>query len=84
MQEDKTNVEYWLEKLRAATNSREIMALLDEFRGGEWSDADRAQISHTYMRKLNALYRDTKDPGNKKDKDTEVATNDGPVWYEKM
>lgn len=82
MPEDKTNIEYWLEKLRAASNSVEIMAILDEFRDGEWSDADRAKVSHTYMRKLNALYRDPKDSSSKKN--TETAANEGPVWYEKM
>lgn len=72
----------WTAKLKTAQSHKQMFAMLDEFRKGEWTDEERSKIAHTYIRLLDNLQ-----PAVDSDGAADAAAenkNDGPVWYEKM
>jgi hypothetical protein len=72
----------WIAKLKLARSHKQMFALLDEFRKGEWTDEERSKIAHIYIRLLDNLQ-----PATAAEESEVVAAeseHDGPVWYEKM
>jgi len=51
-QSAKFRLDYWLDRIRSGRDEREIFSILDEFRPLEWTDQERAQMSHVYFRRL--------------------------------
>ena len=77
----KVSLDSWIERIRAVGSVDNLWALLDEFRRDDWTDTERAKMSHAYMQKLASILRASGTSGKKA---AQVAANDGPVWYEKM
>jgi hypothetical protein len=45
----------WIGLVRSAVTTEEVFQTLDQFRTLEWSDEERAKISHVYMRRIELL-----------------------------
>ncbi|HEY9756785.1 MAG TPA: hypothetical protein V6C97_16590 [Oculatellaceae cyanobacterium] len=85
------DLDAWLAKIKQARSHREVFSILDEFRKGEWADAQCSKMSKLYMRVLENLGPpDSDDLAAASAESTKSAgsgntpVNDGPVWYEKM
>lgn len=48
----------WVASINHSTSPGEVLSIVDRFRQGAWSDDQRAHISRTYIRKLDALNSD--------------------------
>lgn len=82
--DSKTDIKAWLERVKSARSRKEIFAILDEFRDGEWTDGERVQMSHLYMRMIEIVGgSDDESPVTGNGASPEKG-EDGPVWYEKM
>jgi hypothetical protein len=75
------NLQLWLERVRGAESREKVMKILDEFRTLPWTDQQRSEMSHFYMRTLDLLPQASASPAQAAKTANE---NDGPVWYEKM
>lgn len=78
---DNLNLQLWIERVRGAESYEKVMKILDEFRTLPWSDQQRSEMSHFYMRILDNLPKPTTTTAQAAKATNE---NDGPVWYEKM
>jgi hypothetical protein len=45
----------WLNRINAAKTQKEMYAVLDDFKGGDWNDEDRATVAKHYMRLIAQL-----------------------------
>jgi hypothetical protein len=81
MNSTKVPLDSWIERVRGAGSADNLWVILDEFRTVEWTDEERAKMSHAYMQRLASIVRASAVGGKKA---AQVAANDGPVWYEKM
>lgn len=75
------SVDSWIDRVRAAGSADNLWVILDEFRLVDWTDEERAKMSHAYMQRLASIVRASAGSGKKA---AQAAANDGPVWYEKM
>lgn len=50
-----SSLDYWLTRVRQAGGRQEMFDILDEFRSLSWTDEDRAQMSRTYVRRLESV-----------------------------
>lgn len=82
MVETKVPVDEWVTRIQRTRSSSDLLKLLAEFRKHEWTDLERQKVSHTYMRVLETILKNSGDH-LKKAQDASSG-NDGPVWYEKM
>lgn len=82
MNTTKVPLDSWIERVRGAASAENLWVILDEFRIAEWTDQERAKMSHAYMQRLASILRAASAGTGKKA--AQVAANDGPVWYEKM
>jgi hypothetical protein len=81
MGEPSNNLEDWLKRVQNAHSRDDVLAILKEFRALDWTDEQRAAMSHAYIR----VIENTKDsPQDQKTAAEEKQAADGPVWYEKM
>jgi len=81
MGEPGNNLEDWLKRVQNARSREDIFAILNEFKALDWTDEQRASMSHAYMRVLENTKDSAKD---QKSGAEEKQAADGPVWYEKM
>ena len=84
-------LESWFAKVKQARSHREVFSILDEFRKGEWDDAQRSKMAKLYIRVLENLGAPDSDDlaaasaeSAKNTGSGNTPVNDGPVWYEKM
>lgn len=82
MNTTQVSLDSWIERVRGAANAENLWVILDEFRTVEWTDQERAKMSHAYMQRLASILRAANVGSGKKG--APVAATDGPVWYEKM
>ena len=86
MTETKATVDDWVLRIQKTRSSIDLLKLLSQFRKYEWTDLERQKISHTYMKVLDVILKDSAE-NLKVAEEAAVAAgagNDGPVWYEKM
>ncbi len=50
-----TELNTWLDRIRAADSITLVLAIVEEFRPLEWSDTERSQMSKVYIRKIDSL-----------------------------
>jgi hypothetical protein len=55
MSDTKTELKAWINEINSATTSLQIFNMLEDFRIGNWSDEDRAQIAKVYIAALGRM-----------------------------
>lgn len=84
------SLEDYVQKILKTKSATELLKILAEFRKGDWNDIERQKVSHTYMRVLDNIMKNSPDEVKNAAAAAAAASssaapaNDGPVWYEKM
>ncbi len=81
MSEAAKNLDDWLKRVLNARSQKDVFEILNQFRVIDWTDEQRALMSHTYIRVLETTRNSAK---NQESGAVEQQAADGPVWYEKM
>ncbi|MBX9568692.1 MAG: hypothetical protein K2X77_07345 [Candidatus Obscuribacterales bacterium] len=84
MVETQLKLDDYVQKILKTKTSADLLKILADFRKGEWTDAERQKVSHTYMRVLENIMKASPDEVKASTAPTPAPANDGPVWYEKM
>jgi hypothetical protein len=81
MQNTLTIADY-IHRVQQAVTAQNVYGILSEFRRGDFTDEERAQMAKVYMRVLERISAQA--PPSAKKEETASDGEDGPVWYEKM
>lgn len=86
MVETQLKLDDYVVKIQKTKTSAALLKILAEFRKGDWTDAERQKVSHTYMRVLESIMKNSPDEvkAASAPAPAPAPANDGPVWYEKM
>lgn len=84
MVETQLKLDDYVLKIQKTRSSAALLKILAEFRKGQWTDAERQLVSHTYMRVLESIMKASPDEVKAATAPAAAPANDGPVWYEKM
>lgn len=83
-EEAAVGIDEWVLRVQKTRNTKDLLRLLEQFRKGDWTAQERQLVSHTYMKVLESITKNSADSLRKPAETQASGGNDGPVWYEKM